>query len=92
MKSVSQRMSIEIMNFEIKVIVPHRDSVDFAASHPVQRALRSPGRKLLWKTKELSYFFSWLKAGVSVGSFFMVPLLHGPFVFQRTGRLFQAPT
>lgn len=69
MKHVSQRMSIETVNFENKLIVPCRDSVDLATSHTVRRALRSLGRKLMQETKKFSHFFSWLKAWISVEKF-----------------------
>lgn len=39
-------ISTETLNFEIKLTVPHRDSVDFATSHAVQRALRSLGEEV----------------------------------------------
>lgn len=67
MKHMSQRMSIETVNFEL--IVLHRDSVDLATSHTVWRALRSLGRKLMQETKKFSHFFSWLKAWISVERF-----------------------
>lgn len=48
-------MSIETLNFENKLIVPHRDSLDFATSHTLQRTLRSLGRKLMWETKKFLF-------------------------------------
>lgn len=55
MKCASQRTSTEMLNFEIKLTVPHRDSVDFATSHAVQWALRSLGRKSMWETNKFSF-------------------------------------